>query len=69
MACKGDINTIEMMERVLDAEKPDLVAYTGDNVDGVTSKDAYSVSAVLSSKRYAMPIGSPSSLTSHLHLR
>ncbi|KAF9351310.1 hypothetical protein BGX34_000682 [Mortierella sp. NVP85] len=42
MACKGDINTIEMMERVLDAEKPDLVAYTGDNVDGVTSKDAYS---------------------------
>lgn len=40
----GDINTLEMMERVLDAEKPDLVAYTGDNVDGVTSKDALSVS-------------------------
>ncbi|KAF9432303.1 purple acid phosphatase [Entomortierella beljakovae] len=42
MECTGDINTIKMMERMLDAEQPDLVVYTGDNVDGLTSKDAFS---------------------------
>ncbi|KAF9111391.1 purple acid phosphatase [Mortierella sp. AM989] len=42
MKCTGDINTIEMMEKMLDSERPDLVVYTGDNVDGLTSKDAYS---------------------------
>lgn len=33
-----------MMERVLEAERPDLVVFTGDNVNGMTSNDAYSVS-------------------------
>ncbi|KAG0376105.1 hypothetical protein BGX24_008275 [Mortierella sp. AD032] len=42
MACTGDINTSEMMERMLDAERPDLVVFTGDNVNGMTSNDAYS---------------------------
>ncbi|KAF9922102.1 purple acid phosphatase [Linnemannia zychae] len=42
MACIGDINTSEMMERVLEAERPDLVVFTGDNVNGMTSNDAYS---------------------------
>ncbi|KAF8982984.1 purple acid phosphatase [Entomortierella lignicola] len=42
MDCTGDINTIEMMERMLDSERPDLVVYTGDNVDGLTSNDAFS---------------------------
>ena len=44
MTCTGDINTSEMMERVLEAERPDLVVFTGDNVNGMTSNDAYSVS-------------------------
>ncbi|KAF9973835.1 purple acid phosphatase [Modicella reniformis] len=51
MPCTGDINTLEMMERMLDMEKPDLVAYTGDNVDGVTSKDA--LSTIL---KYSKPV-------------
>jgi uncharacterized secreted protein with C-terminal beta-propeller domain len=34
------------MERVLEAERPDLVVFTGDNVNGMTSNDAYSVSIV-----------------------
>ncbi|KAF9580966.1 hypothetical protein BGW38_002185 [Lunasporangiospora selenospora] len=42
MNCTGDINTSEMMDRMLDAENPDLVVFTGDNVDGLTSSDAYS---------------------------
>ncbi|KAF9277112.1 purple acid phosphatase [Mortierella alpina] len=41
MSCTGDINTLEMMERMLDAERPDLVVFSGDNVDGITSNDAY----------------------------
>ncbi|KAG0267347.1 purple acid phosphatase [Mortierella polycephala] len=41
MRCTGDINTLQMMERMLESEKPDLVVFTGDNVDGLTSKDAY----------------------------
>ncbi|KAI8360019.1 Metallo-dependent phosphatase-like protein [Mortierella sp. GBAus27b] len=51
MKCTGDVNTQEMMDRVLDAEKPDLVVYTGDNVDGVTSKDA--LSTIL---KYSRPV-------------
>ncbi len=43
MSCTGDINTLEMMERMLDAERPDLVVFSGDNVDGLTSNDAYAV--------------------------
>ncbi|ORZ14453.1 Metallo-dependent phosphatase-like protein [Lobosporangium transversale] len=42
MTCIGDTNTMDMMERMLDAEKPDLVVYSGDNVDGLTSNDAFS---------------------------
>jgi len=41
ISCTGDINTLEMMERMLDAERPDLVVFSGDNVDGITSNDAY----------------------------
>ncbi|KAF9960729.1 purple acid phosphatase [Mortierella alpina] len=41
MSCTGDVNTLEMMERMLDAERPDLVVFSGDNVDGITSNDAY----------------------------
>ncbi|KAF9158292.1 hypothetical protein DFQ26_007797 [Actinomortierella ambigua] len=40
--CVGDIDTLDMMERMLDIEKPDLVVFSGDNVDGLTSTDAYS---------------------------
>ncbi|KAF9101282.1 purple acid phosphatase [Mortierella sp. GBA35] len=42
MNCVGDVNTSDMMERVLEAERPDLVVFTGDNVNGMTSNDAYS---------------------------
>ncbi|KAF9317542.1 purple acid phosphatase [Podila horticola] len=41
MNCVGDINTLMMMERMLETERPDLVVFTGDNVDGVSSNDAY----------------------------
>ncbi|KAI9323722.1 Metallo-dependent phosphatase-like protein [Dichotomocladium elegans] len=34
MDCRGDQTTIEMMEKLLDLEKPDLVVFSGDNVDG-----------------------------------
>ncbi|KAG0205172.1 hypothetical protein BGX28_003167 [Mortierella sp. GBA30] len=51
MACTGDVNTLEMMERMLDAEHPDLVIFTGDNVDGVTSNDAYATTL-----KYSKPV-------------
>ncbi|KFH73873.1 hypothetical protein MVEG_01087 [Podila verticillata NRRL 6337] len=41
MDCTGDINTLMLMERMLDTERPDLVVFTGDNVDGISSNDAY----------------------------
>ncbi|KAG0087484.1 purple acid phosphatase [Podila epicladia] len=41
MNCVGDINTLMLMERMLETERPDLVVFTGDNVDGLTSNDAY----------------------------
>ncbi|KAF9332260.1 purple acid phosphatase [Podila minutissima] len=41
MNCVGDINTLMLMERMLEAERPDLVVFTGDNVDGLSSNDAY----------------------------
>jgi UDP-N-acetylglucosamine 2-epimerase len=34
MNCKGDITTIEYMEKLLDREKPDLVVFSGDNING-----------------------------------
>lgn len=43
MNCVGDINTLMMMERMLETERPDLVVFTGDNVDGLSSNDAYAV--------------------------
>lgn len=43
MDCTGDINTLMLMERMLDTERPDLVVFTGDNVDGLSSNDAYAV--------------------------
>ncbi|KAG0030767.1 purple acid phosphatase [Podila clonocystis] len=41
MDCTGDINTLMLMERMLETERPDLVVFTGDNVDGLSSNDAY----------------------------
>ncbi|KAF9428842.1 hypothetical protein BGZ94_000790 [Podila epigama] len=41
MNCVGDVNTLDMMVRMLEAERPDLVVFTGDNVDGFSSNDAY----------------------------
>ncbi|KAI8364242.1 Metallo-dependent phosphatase-like protein [Blakeslea trispora] len=38
--CKGDIMTIEYMERLLDKEKPDLVVFSGDNIKGTGVSDA-----------------------------
>ncbi|KAI8373473.1 Metallo-dependent phosphatase-like protein [Choanephora cucurbitarum] len=40
MECKGDLMTIEYIERLLDKEKPDLVVFTGDNIKGTGVNDA-----------------------------
>ncbi|KAG0589644.1 hypothetical protein KC19_1G036100 [Ceratodon purpureus] len=36
----SDLNTTFFIERLLAAEKPDLVVFTGDNIDGGTAADA-----------------------------
>ncbi|CAO3670373.1 unnamed protein product [Umbelopsis vinacea] len=33
-SCQGDSNTITAIEHLLKSEKPDLVVFTGDNIDG-----------------------------------
>ena len=34
MECHGDSTTIEQIVRLLDLEKPDLVVFSGDNING-----------------------------------
>lgn len=40
MECKGDQSTIDYVEKLLDHEKPDLVVFTGDNINGEGVSDA-----------------------------
>lgn len=40
--CEADPRTMEFVEKLLDEEKPDLVVFSGDEVNGETSKDAQS---------------------------
>lgn len=40
--CEADPRTMEFVEKLLDEEKPDLVVFSGDEVNGDTSKDAQS---------------------------
>ncbi|KAG8814505.1 hypothetical protein FRC18_001941 [Serendipita sp. 400] len=50
--CKGDSDTLELMNRTLDLEKPDLVVFSGDQLNGQgTSWDPRSVLA-----KYAGPV-------------
>lgn len=42
--CDADPRTLEFAARLLDEEKPDFVALTGDQVNGETAPDAQSVS-------------------------
>jgi hypothetical protein len=44
--CDADPRTIEFVERLLDDEKPDFVALTGDQVNGDTAPDVQSVRCV-----------------------
>ncbi|KAJ5388387.1 hypothetical protein N7509_010928 [Penicillium cosmopolitanum] len=40
--CEADPRTLEFVERLLDEEKPDMVVFTGDQVNGETAPDAQS---------------------------
>lgn len=40
--CEADPRTLDFVERLLDEEKPDLVVFSGDEVNGETSKDVQS---------------------------
>ncbi|KAH8697743.1 putative phosphoesterase [Talaromyces proteolyticus] len=40
--CEADPRTLEFFEKLLDEEKPDLVVFSGDEVNGDTAKDAQS---------------------------
>jgi hypothetical protein len=42
--CDADPRTLEFVTRMLDAEKPDLIVLSGDQVNGDTSPDAQTVS-------------------------
>lgn len=44
MECKGDATTIEYVEKLLDLEKPDLVVFSGDNINGGGVSDARAAS-------------------------
>ena len=46
----NDFNTTDFMGRVLDAEKPDLVVFTGDNLAGGMPDPELSI------RRYAQPV-------------
>lgn len=53
MECHGDATTIEQIDRLLDLEKPDLVVFSGDNVDGggEFSRCVYTLSCLTSRAR------------------
>ncbi|RUS30347.1 hypothetical protein BC938DRAFT_479506 [Jimgerdemannia flammicorona] len=51
MVCMGNKNTLDFMVRLLEAEVPDLVVFTGDNVNGQSSSDVRA--AIL---RYSRPV-------------
>ncbi|CAI7659232.1 unnamed protein product [Penicillium viridicatum] len=40
--CEADPRTLEFVERLLDEEKPDMVVFSGDQVNGETAPDAQS---------------------------
>ena len=40
--CEADPRTLEFIERLLDEEKPDMVIFSGDQINGETSPDAQS---------------------------
>ncbi|KAJ5732494.1 hypothetical protein N7493_003975 [Penicillium malachiteum] len=40
--CEADPRTLEFIERLLDEEKPDMVVFSGDQVNGETAPDAQS---------------------------
>lgn len=40
MECNGDATTIEYVEKLLDREKPNLVVFSGDNINGGGVNDA-----------------------------
>lgn len=42
-ACEADSATLKFLEYILDSEKPNFVAFTGDQVNGDTSPNAKSV--------------------------
>jgi hypothetical protein len=42
-ACEADSVTLEFLEEILDNEKPDFVAFTGDQVNGDSAPNAKSV--------------------------
>ena len=42
--CEADPRTLDFINRVLDEEKPDLIVFSGDQVNGGTSPDAQTVS-------------------------
>ncbi|KAI9476321.1 MAG: Metallo-dependent phosphatase-like protein [Benjaminiella poitrasii] len=43
MVCEGDATTISYMEKMLDREKPNLVVFSGDNINGAVVSDARAV--------------------------
>lgn len=42
--CEADLRTLDFINRILDEEKPDLIVFSGDQVNGGTSPDAQTVS-------------------------
>ena len=49
LACEADSTSLDFVKYILDQEKPDFVALTGDQVNGDNSPNAKSVAYFLSS--------------------
>lgn len=47
LACEADAASLRFLEEILDSEKPDFVAFTGDQVDGSHAPNTKSVKPVL----------------------